>query len=271
MVNLAIPFHLNYELNDKVAEFNVLFDCKVNRINRMLEFCEQYKDRFINIQFRNFEMEIVSSICALKPNVKVRLTADQIKYAEKLKESNIPFFFDKDVAAYNITSLAFLMGQGVTDVYLADDLWYDLDHIKDYCTKHDIQIRLVLNIIPATTPDRGTNCKSPIFSPKDIDVLNSYVDMYEFDLGEKPNWGLCNVLFRNWFERGYWNGQLNDINEDVKIDWPCSSVMPELMYYKINCGRACEERISNSCRKCQQFYEIALNMRDKGIKIKKKK
>ncbi len=266
---LAIPFHLNYELNDRVSEFNVLFDCAFNRANKMLEFCEEYKDKTINIQFKNFQMEIVSSICALKSNVKVRLMSDQIKYTEKLKEKEIPFFFDKDVAAYNITSLAFLINQGVTDVYIADDLWYNFDYINKYCADKNVRIRLVLNTIPATTPDRGINCKSPIFSPMDIEALQ-LVDIFEFDLGEKPNWGLCNVLFRNWFERGYWNGQLNDINEDVKIDWPCASFMPELTYYKLNCGRACEQRVKNTCRKCQQFYKMACNLRDKGIKIKKK-
>lgn len=268
---LAIPFHLNYEpWNSRVKEFNVLFDCSFNRANKMLEFCEKYKDKTINIQFKNFQMEIVSSICALKPNVKVRLTEEQIKYSRQLLEKNIPFFFDTEVAAYNISSLAFLIGQGVTDIYLADDLWYNLPTVHDYCAKHNVRIRMVLNTIPATTPDRGKNCKSPIFSPMDMEALKKFIDIFEFNLGDKPNWGLCNVLFRNWFERGYWNGQLNDINEDVQIDWPCNSVMPELVYYKLTCGRACEIRPNNSCKKCQQFYDIACNLRDKGIKIKKK-
>lgn len=269
-VKLAIPFHLNYELNDKVSEFNVLFDCKFNRLPKILEFCKEYADKRINIEFINFEMEIASSICAVRDNAYVRLTSSQLQYAKDLKEENVRFFFDSDVLAYNLMSLNYLISQGATDVYIADDLWYNSLKVHEYCAERGVSVRLVLNTIPATTPDRGTDCKSPIFAPFDLEPLSVVVDMFEFDLGEKPNWGLCSVLYRSWFERGYWHGQLNDINEEVQMDWPANAFIPELTFFKLDCRRICDYRVTNRCNKCQQFYDMALDFKEQGIKIKKK-
>lgn len=270
-IKLAIPFHLDYELNDKVSEFNVLFDCNYNRLTKMLEFLETYKDKRVNIQFINYKEEIVCSICAAKPNTYVRLMSDQIREAENLTKRGVKFFFDKEISAYNVTSLNFLIEQDVTDVYLQDDLWYNLPAVRAYCTEKDVRIRLVLNKIPSSSPNRGTDIKGPIFSPIDMDILEKYVDVFEFDLGDKPNWGLCNVLYRNWFERHKWFGQLREINDEVKIDWPCSSYLPLLLESKIACQRRCDWRIDNKCNKCEQFLDIAKSLDDRNIKIKLEK
>lgn len=266
-LKLAIPFHLDYQLNDRVKEFNVLFDCKVNRLGKMLEFLEIYSDARVNIYFKNWDEGIVSSILKAAKNAYVILGVEQLKYAEWLKEKWYRFFVNKDLGAYNYESLDFLINLGVSDIYILDDLWYDLPKTHEICDNHDINIRLILNRVPSTMPDRGVNPKAPIFVPQMFKYLDTFVDMFEFDLGEKPNWNYCDILYKYWFNSKQWFGQLYEINEDIQIDYPVSSTFSELAMFKLTCGKRCVSSVNSKCNKCNQFLDIARTFRDKNVRI----
>lgn len=66
---------------------------------------------------------------------------------------------------------------GVSDVYIADDLCYNLKNVHDICQENNVQMRLILNQVPSMTLDRGINPKAPIFMPKDMDTINPYFDV----------------------------------------------------------------------------------------------
>ena len=269
-LKLTIPFHLDYKLNDRVQGFNVVFDCKVNRLGKMLEFLELYSDARVDIYFINWDVGIVSSILKAADNVYVNLSFEQLKYAEWLKEKGYKFFVNESFGAYNYDSLDFLINLGVSDVFILDDLWYDLPRTSEICKAHNVNIRLILNKIPTTLPNQGVNPKAPIFEPQMFDYLNTYVDMFEFDLGEKPNWNYCDILYKYWFSGKQWFGQLHEINEDIRMDYPVSSSFPELALFKLTCGKRCVSHMDNRCDKCNQFLKIARLFRDKNIRITKK-
>lgn len=269
-LKLAIPFHLDYQLNDRVQEFNVLFDCKVNRLGKMLEFLEVYSDAQINISFKNWDSSIAYSILKTAENVGVVLSVEQLKYAAELKEKRYKFYLDRDMGAYNYESLDFLINLGVSDVYILDDLWFTLPNTHEICENNGVKIRLVLNRIPSTTPNRGVNPKAPIFIPNMFQYLNQFVDMFEFDLGKTPNWNYCDVLYKYWFNNKQWLGQLYEINEDVQFDLPASSMFPDLARYKLTCGKRCISHPDNTCNKCNQYLDIAKLFRDKNIRVQEK-
>ena len=266
---LSAPFKLHNPRNKTIQEFNVKFDKNKNSFEKFLDFIDAYPDKRINVTFfGEFPMGVVSSINKISDNVYVRLTADNFMAYKEMSEKGCKFFFDAQYSAYNITMLDNLIQMGVSDVYPADDLLYNLQEVKDYCAAKGVGLRLVLNRIPSTAWNSGGDYKSPIFRPQDLNLLEKYFDAFEFDCGDPYDWAKFDVLCRAWFERGTWNGDLIEINDDLELSYPNMSVPASLTAYKIKCERRCNKRAGNQCDKCNQFVEIGNSMAEKGLLLK---
>lgn len=266
---LAIPFHYpNDEANSVATEFNILFFQSRNRVEDLIEFVQEYKDKRINISFpEGIHMPTLKSIYAVSDNVYVRLKATDMMMLPEIQEKDFKFFFDATMSANNYTNLDAFIRLGISDIYFADDLAYNLPELSKYCHSKNVKLRLILNKIPATSFDKGINPRSPIFRPQDIDLINKYVDTYEFDCGEPYDWAKFNVLYRTWFERKSWHGQLSEINDDIHMSFHNDTIYPNLTDYKITCGRKCNQRTGTYCKKCNQWLEIGEIFEDKRIKF----
>lgn len=75
----------------------------------------------------------------------------------------------------------------VSDIYIYDALCYQMPIVKDKCNKQNIQIRLVLNKIPTNQPNAGQDYRAPIFTPRDMDTLENFIDVAEFDCFSDKN------------------------------------------------------------------------------------
>jgi hypothetical protein len=270
-VKIAIPYKhdINFSLNDKVKEFNILFFKSKNKLEKLIDFIDAYPETRINIKFpEGIHIATLNAVNKITDNVYVRLRAQDIPEVEELKKNNIKFFFDADCPAYNYSTLDSFINLGVTDVYLADDLCYNMSDISEYIHEKNIQLRLVLNRIPSTTLDRGINVRSSIYMPKDFEKLNKYYDVFEFECGEPCDWVKFDVLYRAWFERQYWHGQMSEINDDVFQDFHCDAIYPDFTEFKLNCERRCGKRLANPCRKCEQWLAIGETLKKKNVRFK---
>lgn len=267
--NLSIPFHYkNDEYNDIASEFNLLFFQSRNKVEDMIEFIQNYKDKRININFpEGIHMPTLKTLIAVSDNIYVRLKATDIVSIPQLQEENIKFFFDSSMAVGNYTTLDAFIRLGVTDIYPVDDLCYEISDVAEYCHNKNIRLRIILNQIPATTFDKGINPRSPIYRPQDIDILNKYYDTFEFECGTNYDWAKFGVLYRAWFERKHWHGQMSEINDDVHMNFHNDTVYPDYTLYKLTCGRKCNRRIGNYCKKCEQWLNIAEIFENKRIRF----
>lgn len=266
MNKLAIPFKLNNKLNDKVSEFNVHFDKNKNSFEKFLEFAHTFSDKRINVAFSgSFPMGLVDSINKVADNVYVRLINENFSYWNQLQKKGYKFFFDASYPVFNLSSLDELISMGITDIYPVDDLLYNLKDTKEYSAAHDVNLRLVLNAIPATTINRGKTYKSQIYRPQDRKFLDDYFDTYEFACGNPYDWAQCDVLYRAWFEREGWNGDLAEINGDLKLEFPNLSIPLDLTEIKSKCGRRCNHRVSNPCDICNQYVTLGKTLKEKEV------
>ena len=266
---LAVPYHYNNDdTNSMAAEFNILFFQSRNRVEDLIEFIQEYKDKRINISFpEGIHMPTLKSICAVSENIYVRLKATDMMILPDLQEAHMRYFFDASMSVGNYTNLDAFIRLGVSDIYPVDDLCYNINEVAEYCHSKDVRLRLILNAIPSTSFDKGINPRSSIYRPQDIDLLNRYYDTFEFDCGEPYDWAKFGVLYKTWFERKAWHGQISEINEDVHMNFHNDTIYPNLTDYKIVCGRKCNQRIGNYCKKCEQWLEIGEIFEDKRIKF----
>lgn len=273
-MKLAIPFKLNNEKNDKLAsEFNIKFT-RNNSIQKLIVFLKKYKDYRINIEFEGkLDKGVLLAAVAVHNNVAARLKsidAHNKADLQELKDQGVKYFFDfYEMAAYNRTALGNLIDLGVSDVYIMDDLCYNLKEVKERCLQENIQVRLILNRIPSTSLDKELNPKAPLFFPQLFVALDKWIDVAEFDCGKPYNWRQHEVLYRVWFEKHYWLGQLSEINSDVQFDFPVGSVIPQILAHKLNCNRRCEVQTKHrECSRCSLGLDLATTFRDKNFSVK---
>ena len=271
-IKLSIPFILNGKMNDKVSEFNVHFNKEKNSFEKFLQFIDMYKDKRINVTFYgDFPMGVATSIDKVSDNTYVRLTNENFYMSKELQEKGIKFFFDSSFPAYNLSSLDSLINAGATDIYPTDDLLYNLEETYQYCKDNNVGMRLVLNTIPSTVMDRGEIYKSQIYRPQDREFLDQYFDAYEFACGRPYDWAKFDVLYRAWFVREGWNGDLSEINDDLELPFPNLGVMLDLTKDKAKCGRRCNKRSSSKCDKCNEYVSIGISLADKGAYLRENK
>ena len=63
---------------------------------------------------------------------------DIIKF---FREYNLRFYFGPQYAATNFRSLESLVKMGVSAVYIADDLCYNLKNVRKACDKYGVELR----------------------------------------------------------------------------------------------------------------------------------
>lgn len=268
-IKLACPFKIHLPQAESISEFNIKYS-KDSTVEDLLAFVQEYdKDYRINVEFTDtIDYSVCRTIDRISDNVYVRLKAKDVSSVDKVLDTEVKFFFDASVPAFNKTHLDDMMQMGVSDVYIADDLCYDLDNVSTYCRNNGIKLRAVLNRIPSTSMFKGDDPRNMFFCPIDLDGLSRYYDMFEFDCGEPYQWNIFNVLYRTWFTRGNWNGDLREINPDLKFFVPNNALLHEFTYFKTKCRMKCVGDPKTKCHKCDQIYEIAKLLTEKGFRFK---
>lgn len=264
---LCTSFSLDNEWNDddRITEFNIIFK-KDSSLNNLLDFLDKYIDKRVNISFVDgINYSVLKSAARLYGNIAVKLRSNDIQECLKLKDIGVKYYFDNSYPAVNLCSLDSLIALGVSDVYIADDLCYNLPRTHGYCDSKGVKTRMVLNRIPCTTTFKGDDPKSPIWMPRDIDNLAFYIDIFEFD--NDLDDAYFDVLFRTWFEKKAWNENIREINLDLNIDVYDNTMLPITSIKKMSCGRRCNKRAGNKCDMCGQMADISNLLRYKGVRL----
>ena len=270
---LAIPFLLNNYLNDIASEFNIKFDKNKNSFEKLVEFIQEYPETRINIEFPpgDVNTSTIAALDKITDKVYVRLSASDIGMIDEMREKGIKYFFSNSILAETWSSLNDFATLGVTDIYPASDLMYSLGDLREWASEHDINLRIILNHIPSTSLTAGQDIKSFVPRPEDMKKLDKYFDSFEFDTGTVGDAMKLDVYYRVFFQDHRWPGQMAELNDDVMMNYPNQSLIPDYNSYKFNCGRVCDKRVTNHCRKCEQFMEIARHLASNNIIIKKVK
>lgn len=272
-MRFSIPFKIYDPTNRDADEFDIDYDPEENSFDKLCDFMDEFPDKRINIRFPNgIDKKSAKSICRAANNgsVAFRLTKDDVPIAEYLRGIGAKFYFEHDVPAYNLVSLKYYLSLGVSDVYIVDDLWYNIESTREACSKAGVSIRLVGNRIPMMSPTRGTDPCSIIPRPNDYDLLDKYVDTIEFDCYTSSggyNFVGAATLWKTWSKTKNWYGDLSEINEDLQMPVPNESLMPAFTRDKLRCGYKCAT--GGGCKKCQDLIDIAYSMDRKDWKFRK--
>ena len=150
-----------------------------------MEFLVKYPDTRFNITIDtsefSFDFNKLNVLKTIHQKFYIVLQTPNDEKIKFLQENGIKFFFGPQVSIFNFRLLDWAIKQGVTDVYIMDDLCYRLKDVRKSADKEGFSVRLILNEIPSINPDKGSDVRSPIFLPETVDELDKYVDTVEFN------------------------------------------------------------------------------------------
>lgn len=272
--HISAPYQYNGMRNKDLSEYKITFDDKKNKIDKLCEFLTfddaDVPNKRVNIVYANgFNEKHHKILSRLHNDLHVCLTnSADVLAIDQLKNLGIKYYFDSNFPAYNNTTLDMLVNFGVSDLYVTDDLCYNIDDVSKECYDKGIRLRCVLNRIPSTSAFKKSDPRAIIFRPEDIDLLAQYYDTFEFDCGptNQYDWHKFNVLMRAFFEQKSWYGDLSEINDDLGFTAYNPTLTKEFFRFKYNCRRRCSTD-SSSCHRCENYLDISKMLYEHGAQI----
>lgn len=266
-----------YSNNIKVDTFQEI-SIQYNRQDReLIEFLKAHKDVKINLIITDIQdfykakgWQLLNAIKCEHPDYNFSVCFGESSRFNSVSEEmracmdnleNIPYF--TGYAITNFEQLNYILKFGISEVYLAEEICFDLRRAKSICKQHRVSIRAYANIAQSNVHDSAAMMKFFI-RPEDVTALEQYIDVLEF-------WGSIDrqeVLLRI-YSRGVWFGDLQDLILDFNFSLDSRRVAPDFAYFRANCERKCLR--GDKCDFCTRILSIAQKLEQQNLFIREKR
>ena len=221
-----IPAHLNQRVIVQLIEENNI-DTIVNNLKKIISIYNENKDIKFDIQLPFYNQ----------------------KFMEELKDTNLKYFFK--AAANSWDKFTSLISQNVSDIYITDELAFELDKVAEIAHKNNIKVRIYPNVAQSRW-DKLSDILKFFIRPEDIEMYEPYVDVCEF-YGDKAQ--QIDTYYKIYQEDKKWFGDLQEIiiGLDSKID--SRYIIPRFAEKRIKCGKDCLK--GGKCEMCKRILDLS--------------
>lgn len=258
----CIQYYRNFKYFNDIDEIIITYNDKdVNVLNFLEQFSET-KTRIIldANKIDNIEDNLNIFIAAREAHknlaIKIKLDSNE---ALLLYENNIPFFFDEFVDNWD-TLISFINAK-VSDVYIVNELGFELKDVSRVCKENNVNIRVFPNVAQTGSKIKNLETiKSFFIRPEDIDIYEPYVDVCEF-FGPLDR---QSVLYDIYTDKK-WIGDLRELIIGLKEPLKSKYLMPCFGEERLNCGKKCYQ---DKCIICDKISTIAKQLEEANLEIK---
>ena len=221
-----IPAHLNQRVIVQLIEENNI-DTIVNNLKKIISIYNENKDIKFDIQLPFYNQ----------------------KFMEELKNTDLKYFFK--AAANSWDKFTSLISQNVSDIYITDELAFELDKVAEIAHKNNIKVRIYPNVAQSRW-DKLSDILKFFIRPEDIKMYEPYVDVCEF-YGDKAQ--QIDTYYKIYQEDKKWFGDLQEIiiGLDSKID--SRYIIPRFAEKRIKCGKDCLK--GGKCEMCKRILDLS--------------
>jgi hypothetical protein len=283
-MNYAINWFKGFAYEDEVQEIIIKYDpyeydTLVSSPSVLIDFVKSKREDLrividiadIDILSFNTTVDIFKTCYKIHPNIVFvisRVTNGVRPNILMMKKHELPFFFRE--GADTIDKLNQYISEGVTDVYITNELAFSLSDIKYNICKNRVKIRVYPNIAQSSVPvANGIKSITKFFiRPEDVKYYEDCVDVMEFfGSADKQN-----TLYKIYKEQK-WRGPLNLIisgynpEDNIEIN---SSIIPTFGQVRKNCHKKCGYT-SSGCQICITAEHVARSLAEKGLEYKEKR
>ena len=230
----------------------------------LLEFLDINQNRRINIFIEEplEDYTLFNEICKKYSNVYLKLSNLDAEVPKGL-DSEARFFFDIKTTNWNLVMKQ--LDAGVTDIYIAADLGFDLERLNEVIDREKVQLRVFPNLAQSLYAEQDGLLKFFI-RPEDIDFYSDYVDIVEFyEVDDK-----LDIYYKIYAKDKKWFGDLAEIIIDLTGDKLDNKYMIDgFAETRVRCEQRCIK--GGKCRKCYRIRDLAntLEKADLILKVQK--
>lgn len=162
-------------------------------------------------------------------------------FYQQLKEHKINFFFTTNVDTWDI--FYGLADIGVSDIYITNDLGFELNKLGPIAHAKNISLRAFPNVCQ-TSWRHGDTIKSFFIRPEDVSIYAEYIDVLEF-YGPREQ---QEIYYKIYAKDKKWFGNLQEIIIGLSNELDSRFIMPLFGGVRTSCCKRCLK--DNSCSIC---------------------
>ena len=258
----CINFTKDFKYLDEIDELLI----KVNKYTKQdpLSFMAAYPNKRIIIdaeEVSDYLLRNLERIHQEKPEINFTLCLNRRdkELISKIKEKNIPFCFNMLVNNWDLLQgdLSF----GVTDMYIAEGLGFELDKVAKILHKHNVILRVFPNVAQSSSSETPP-LKSFFIRPEDMFIYEQYVDVCEFWAPKEQ----LNTYYEIYNKDKQWYGPLKEIIIGFQDDLDSRFVLPPFAARRAVCGKRCFKGLP--CKICDRISEASKTLEENGFIVK---
>lgn len=254
----CIDYHKSFKNADKADEFTIKY---TRKNDALIDFLEKFKTKRINLVIEEVsysELKLLKTIRDSYPNLFLKIETYNSKTIEDIVECGVPFFFGNRVN--NWDEFLGLVDLGVTDIYIVEDLCFELDKVAEIAHKENIQLRVYPNVAQSRWADTS-EIKKFWIRPEDIIIYEPYIDVCEFFGAEHQT----SILLKIYKEDKKWYGLLNEIIIGLKSNLDSRFIAPRFAEKRISCGKSCLK--GGKCQICERIVSLSNTLKDANLMV----
>ena len=265
-----MKFCFNYTKRSEILylldEVNVKFDPEDTEIlfNYMLEHKHQRVNARITDINHVFDYNLLDKFEIFKNEHKdidfaIILPKYDLNLAQICKQREFKFFFDTVVRDWETFNL--FLSCGVSDVYLVEQMMFDIKDAAAAAHQKGVQIRTFPNIAQRRYEDTPA-IKCFFIRPEDVELYEGLVDVMDLYTMEEINQDVVYEVYSN--DRIWW-GPLKEIIIGLDNNIDGKYIIPRFGERRRDCGRQCFK--GKNCEICETVEKLSYNLAQVGILI----
>ena len=229
-------FCLNYYPSQSYLKDADQFKIKYRPADRTLkDFLETYQDKSIVIDisdsFNQIDAKLFKNLYEKYKNFKLIVNYDNQEYIDRIKTYNLPFFFSNYVTT--IDQLNGFLAYHPTDMYICEELGFNLHKVSKLLHDNNIRVRVFPNICQSSFPETPS-IKTFFIRPEDIESYSAFVDVFEL-ISDKERQA---VLFKI-YKQEKWFGKIKEIIPTFKDELDSRYIIENFGAIRSKCGKRC--------------------------------
>lgn len=236
-----------------------------NRKNlKIIDYIKEHSNQRIILNISNLdealqykEIEKLNAIYVEnKLNFSIKLPSYNEKIKDLLSSLQVPFFFDWIVTDWD--ELLGYIQLGVSDVYIGNNLGFELDKVAEVAHQNNVQIRVFPNVAQSSWKETS-GLKKFFIRPEDVTFYSDYVDVFEF-------WGTDlkkQEIFYKIYSKQEWFGSLNEIIYELNEELDSRYIIPRFAEKRVRCKKECLK--GGKCQICDRIKELSHTLEEAHI------
>lgn len=192
------------------------------------------------------------------------ITKDQLDFVPHFRVEKVDWFFANGCLTWDM--LKECVDYGVSDVYIIDELGFDIKNVKAFCDKYNTKVRVYPNIAQTSAILLSLGDYTSFYiRPEDVQYYEDYVDVFEF-FGKLENEATLYEIYKE----EEWQGALEILISNIhtpRKDWIKNNFIAEVFGpSRLDCRKKCVYSDCAICKNCISAAKAIKERREEEIK-----